>query len=302
MNTSNNDHDHPNDAVLALATEHGLHLDPTTVRHNEIGLDFLVVHANTVDGDPWILRIPRSPGVMDRVAVEGRILQLLKPRVSFAVPDWQIYTRQLIAYPSLPGTPGLELAADGTPDWFVDVNDPVFAGTLGDVLAELHNLPPELAIDTGVPIHGPDEVRSHWLDDIDIVAAEFPIATSLLDRWDEWLSNPTYWPEHSVLTHGEVYPGHTMVTDGAITGLIDWTTVEIGDPARDLAVQQSLATKESFAITLEHYQRGGGRVWPRIEEHCHILNSTDALTYALYALETGDPEHRRSAAELLNPS
>lgn len=290
-----------NPAILALAAAHGLELVRESLRRNDIGLDFLVVHADSVDGDPWILRIPRHPSVMERAAVEGRVLELLRTRVNFAVPDWRIHTERLIAYPPLPGYPGLELSDDGTPEWFVDVDDPMFAGTLGDVLAQLHQVPVSLTLDTGVAVLDPVEVRARWLDDIDVVTAEFPVAASLLDKWDAWLSDRSYWPEHSVLTHGEVYPGHTLVSEGAITGLIDWTTAEVGDPARDLAVQQSLASPESFELTLEHYRRGGGRTWPRIVEHCQLLHSTDALTYALYALETHDPVHRRAAAELLNP-
>lgn len=288
-------------SVVKLAAEHGLTLDPESLRRNDIGLDFLVVHAADSEGVAWILRIPRSHRVMPRASVEGRVLKLLTRRVSFDVPDWRIHTNRLIAYPALPGTPGLELGADGETNWFVDVNDPVFAASLGKVLAELHSVPPELAVDAGIPLFNPVEVRARWLDEIDVVAAEFTISAELLDSWDEWLNDASFWPEHSVLTHGEVYPGHTMVSDNAITGLIDWTTAEVGDPARDLSVQQSLASPESFEITLEHYHRGGGRTWPRFIEHCRRLNSTDALTFAQFALETGDVRHKQTAAEMLNP-
>ena len=288
-------------SVVKLAAEHGLTLDPESLRRNDFGLDFLVVHATADDGVGWILRIPRSRRVMPLAAVEGRVLELLKSRVSFDFPDWRIHSDRLIAYPALPGTPGLEITADGTTEWFVDVNDPVFAASLGDVLAELHSVPPELAVDAGIPLFSPVEVRARWLDEIDVVAAEFTISAELLDSWDEWLNDASFWPEHSVLTHGEVYPGHTMVSDSAITGLIDWTTAEVGDPARDLSVQQSLASPESFEITLEHYHRGGGRTWPRFIEHCRRLNSTDALTFAQFALETGDVRHKQTAAEMLNP-
>ena len=58
---------------------------------------------------------------------------------------------------------------------------------------------------------------------------------------------------------------------------------------------------EAFAATLQRYTERGGRVWPRLAEHCAEILSASSVAYGLFALETGVDEHRLAAAAQLNP-
>lgn len=295
------DHDTITADILDLAAGHGLSLQPESLRINEMGLDFRVALARTDTGEDWVLRIPRRPEVMDRAAPEGKVLQLVAPRLSAAVPGWRIHSASLIAYPLLPGEPGLELDEDGAPVWKVDTSSPAFAESLGDLLAELHGTPLDDAAATGVEVHSPAGLRQAWRDDIERVAREFTVAGHLLDRWEAWLDEDGYWPEHTVLTHGEIYPGHTLIRGGRISAVLDWTTASVGDPARDLSFHQATAAPEAFQVMVDRYVRGGGRVWPRLAEHCAEMFSANAVGYGIYVLDTGDETHREAAAAQLNP-
>ena len=288
--------------IVDLAAAHDLMIDSSTVAVNELGLDFRVAIARTDTGDQWVLRIPRRADVTARADVEGRLLRLVAPHLSVAVPDWQVQTPELIAYPLLPGTPGLELDARGEPEWYVDVSSTAFATSLGDILAQLHGIDAEQARSTGVEVRSPAEVREAWRTDIATVAAEFQIAPELMERWNAWLSDDSYWPTHSVLTHGEIYPAHTLVVDNDVTGVIDWTTAEVGDPARDFVFHHASASPAAFNLTVQRYIDGGGRVWPRFAEHCAHRFSASPVSYGLYALITEDEDHRTAAAAQLNPS
>ncbi|BAC17913.1 putative phosphotransferase [Corynebacterium efficiens YS-314] len=288
--------------ILALARAHRLDLDPESLRFIEMGLDFRVVMATDTVGRGWVLRIPRYPSVMDRAAAEARVLQVVSRHLPVQVPDWRIHTRELIAYPLLPGVPGLELAGDGEPVWNVDASSPVYVDDLAGILTQLHAIPAAEVADTGIPIRTPEEVRETWSADIDRVAQEFTVNTALLRRWREWVEEDSYWPEHTVLTHGELYPGHTLVEDGRITGIIDWTTARVGDPAADLMMQQMIGTPDSVERLLDRYVRGGGQIWPRIREHCAELIAASPVGYALYALEVDNPELLDAAAMMLNPA
>lgn len=289
------------DALLALASAHGLALDGTTLRTEEIGLDFRVAIASATDGDDWVLRIPRRPDVLQRAAVEQELLAMVGPRLDIAVPDWRISTAELIAYPLLPGTPGLSLAADGTVTWQVEMSSTVYAASLGTAVAHLHALDADAAAATGIEVRSPDRVREAWRADLDRVAAAFEISPALRTRWDAWLAEDSYWPQHSVLTHGELYPGHTLVQGEEISAIIDWTTAAIGDPAKDLMFHQSFAPPEVFDLAVEAYERGGGTVWPRLAEHCAEMFSAGAIGYGIYALDAGEEAHREAAAAALNP-
>lgn len=288
-------------AILELAARHGLHLQPDSLRVNEMGLDFRVVLARTTHGEEWVLRIPRRREVMGRAAVEDRVLSLIAPYLSVAVPEWRVHGRNLIAYPLLPGLPGLEIDERGEALWRVDPSSESYARALGELIADVHAVDRKLALATGVTVRTPEQNRRAWREDIARVSESFTVAPHLLARWEAWLGEDSYWPEHSVLTHGELYPGHTMIEDGRITGVLDWTTALIGDPARDFAVHRTLATREAFDLTVERYGQRGGRVWPRLADHAAELAAAGPVSYGLYVLDTGDESQRGAAQAQLNP-
>lgn len=288
--------------ILDLARAHQLHLDPASLSFIEMGLDFRVVMATDTAGRRWVLRIPRYPSVMKRAAPEAQLLTVVARHLSVEVPDWQIHTPDLIAYPLLPGIPGVELTDEGEPIWNVDVSSPDYVDSLAGVLTQLHSIAVEDVATTGITIHTPAQVREAWQTDLDTVSAHFTIDDVLLHRWRSWVEDDSYWPGHSVLTHGEIYAGHTLVENDVITGVIDWTTASVSDPARDLLMQQLSGTPESFERLLEHYVQGGGRIWPRIREHCVEMASASPVGFALYALEVENAELHQQAAQMLNPS
>lgn len=294
----------PNDlrkTVYQLAASHGLELDESTFDVKEMGLDFRVVLARAVDGERWALRIPRRDDVTQRAHIEGKLLRLVAPQVTTAVPDWRINAPDLIAYPLLPGEPGLELSETGEPEWRVDVSTPEFSESLGDFLSELHAIDVDAAAATGIEARTPTEVRNSWAADIDTVVKEFTVSEHLRTRWDAWLSDDSYWPDFSVLTHGEVYPAHTLVDDNIISAVLDWTTASVGDPAKDFMFHQASASAEAFQITVDRYVERGGTVWPKLAEHCAELFSASPVGYGVFALTTGEKEHFEAAAAQLNP-
>lgn len=287
--------------IRDLAQAHGLDIDPETIVVNELGLDFQVAIAEAVDGGSWVLRIPRRPDVTDRAAVEGRFLRDVAPHLSVAVPDWQIHTADLIAYPLLPGTPGLTIDEQGQPHWHFDVESADCAQSLADFLAELHSIDPALVRSSGIDEFSPAEVRQRKRDDIARVVAEFEVAPSLRERWAAWLDDDAYWPDFTTVTHGEVYPAHQLMDGPRNLSILDWTTAAIGDPARDFMFHHASVSAGSFDATLKRYVDKGGRVWPKFAEHCGELFSTSPVELGLYALQTGDSDHMEAARAQLNP-
>src|SRR5699024_10793570 len=103
---------------------------------------------------------------------------------------------------------------DGTTTWHVDMASPVYAASLGTVVAQLHATDVAEAAATGIEVRSAQQARQAWRDDLEHVAAEFRISPSLRARWDAWLAEDSYWPQHTVLTHGELYPATPWSTAG----------------------------------------------------------------------------------------
>ena len=288
--------------IVALAARHGLEIDPATVRLNEAGLDYRVAHAREVTGAHWVLRIPRRAGLAPGAKTEAVILDLVRDRIEPEVPQWRVHAEDLIAYPLLPGEPALTID-DGEPSWHVDLASQPFARAYGQLVGQLHQMPVSDAARAGLPAPTMVEIRAARAEELAQVAAEFRIAADLREQWDAWLADPSCWPEQTTFTHGELYHAHILIADeGTITGVLDWTTAGVGDPAKDLVFQASFAPPEAWATFLEAYQEAGGSTWTGLEKHCAQLHSFTPVNYGLYALVTREEEHRTAAQAMLDPS
>ncbi|GGQ36033.1 aminoglycoside phosphotransferase [Streptomyces griseomycini] len=293
------------DDVIALAAAHGPRLSAQSATVNEAGLDYRVVMASDATGQRWVLRIPRRVDVSGGMAAETRVLDLVAPVLAedgVAVPDWQIRSPELIAYPALPGAPGLTLTDTGEPDWHMDPASPDYAERLGRLLARLHSITPEQAEAAGVEVRTPAQVRQAWQDDIARVSEAFTVLPALTEAWQAWLEDDTCWPEQTVMTHGEIYPAHVLFDEeGTITGVLDWTTARVDDPARDLSAQYGAAGEEMLQATLTAYEQAGGRVHPGLAAQTKHLWDASPIGYALYALTTGADTDLATAAAMLDP-
>ena len=124
----------------SCASDHGLDIVPETITVNELGLDFQVAIAEAVDGQSWVLRIPRRPDVTDRAAVEGRFLQCdctPSQRRGPRLADPHAGPHRLSR--CCPVNLDLTIDEQGQPQWHFDVEADEYAQSLGDFLAELHS-------------------------------------------------------------------------------------------------------------------------------------------------------------------
>lgn len=289
--------------VVDLADRHGLQLNWNSLRLTEAGLDFRVAFASSPDGTDWILRIPRRDDVADGIAAEARILDLVGPQLEVAVPEWRIRTRELIAYPALPGEPGLTLDNAGEPVWHFDFEDPRHAKSLGTLIGQLHSIEQSSAREAGVPMQSPDAVRAEWRMRLEQVAESFTIATGLRSQWESWLDNDELWPEATVFTHGELYPAHLLLDPQTrVVGVLDWTTAKVSDPALDFMYHAMIVSSTAFEIAADAYESVTGHVPSNLQDRCAALAAAGPLNYAAYALTTGDPAHAEVAAGQLDPA
>lgn len=288
--------------LIELAARHGLMVDAEDMRLIEAGLDYRVAFVGAADdGEDWVLRAPRTRHAADKLSGERRVLEFVRSRLSVAVPVWEVCSDELVAYRRLPGEPGLTLDTNNQPVWHIEPSSPEFATALGRLIAELQALDVDAASAGGVPVMSISEVRSHWSAELDRVRAEFEVARPLESRWEAWLNNDSLWPEHAVFTHGELYAAHVLIEGPArIVGVLDWTTAKVGDPAVDFAYQHMLGPA-AFEATVAAYLEAGGVPLPNLAERCSEIIGAAPLAYAVFALHSGEPQHRAAAAAQLLP-
>jgi aminoglycoside phosphotransferase (APT) family kinase protein len=185
---------------------------PEQLVENDDGWDFKVL---ILDGE-WVLRIPRHSLAVEELEKEIELLPALAPLLPVEIPRFAHVSRQplYVVYPLIQGAPLSEEDPTG----------------LRAFLDALH----AVTVDE-IPAPRPD-----WLDTYRRQADEFRrvVLPLVADRragealLDSLESLTGFEP---VLTHSDLGPGHLLVRDGRLAGVIDWGDARIGDPAIDYA-------------------------------------------------------------------
>ncbi|OLO37056.1 macrolide 2'-phosphotransferase [Alkalihalophilus pseudofirmus] len=289
--------------VKQLAKSKGLDLLEDTIKINESGVDFRVAHAKDQKEDKWILRFPRRPESMRHALQEKKALDIINIYASFQVPNWSIFSDELIAYKQLSGVPAatIDVEQQGYV-WSLDENNvpTEYYQSLGKALAELHSLPQQKFKNIGVEILSASELRASMKLRMQRVNEKYDVNQNLWDRWQAWLAEDSLWPSHIGVKHGDLHPGHILIDkNNHVTGLIDWTEVGIADVSVDFMSHHLLFGKDGLNKLIDAYDNAGGKTWSRMAEHIIELLTTSGITVAEYAQVSGLKDMHEAAAHML---
>jgi aminoglycoside phosphotransferase (APT) family kinase protein len=207
---------------------------PVTVLAN--GWDNLICRL----GDKLAVRLPRRAVAAELVRHEQRWLPVLAPRLPLAVPVPVRIGEPALGYPwhwsiaaFLPG----QVAAICPPADLVET-----ASVLGGFLGALHVPAPADAPANpvrGVPLGSRGDAFAARVmrlgDAIDGAAAT--------RAWQAAVATPG-WAGPPLWLHGDLHPANILVSEGRVSGVIDFGDITAGDPATDLAVAWMLLPSE----------------------------------------------------------
>jgi aminoglycoside phosphotransferase (APT) family kinase protein len=228
-------------------------------------------------GDTLAARLPRIGWATGQAAKEARWLPRLAPALPVAVPRHVAHGRPGAGYPFewsvcswLPGRP-----ADRSADTVAAAVD--VAGFVNALRAvDTAGAPARAPGSRGGPLaHADDGVRAAIAQLADCFGDRFD-ADAALRIWDDALAAPT-WTGPERWLHGDLLPGNLLMADGRLTGVIDFGTLNVGDPACDLQPAWNLftgAARERFLAELgtDDASRRRGRGWV-------VRQTTVALPY-----------------------
>lgn len=186
-------------------------------------------------GDDLAARLPRIDWAVATVAKEQRWLPLLAPHLPLAVP-----------LPVADGAPSEEFPHPwGVVEWLpgemataAGLEDPIQAAR--DLAAFVRALREVDATDgprhnRGAPISRGDRMVRDGIAGVD---GEVDV-DALLDVWAEAVAAPAHAGPPTWF-HGDLSRLNVLATDGQVSGIIDWGTCGVGDPAIDMMVAWSL--------------------------------------------------------------
>ena len=249
----------------------------------------------------WVFRFPKRPDVERQLFIERRILPLLADRAPVPVPSFSFhgvpaagFPRHFAGYARLAGVPAIGLDASSA-------NAPV----LGEFLSVLHAVPAEIAADLDVPRYDPalllEEVREEALSDLHLVRDAMPDVSV-----GEWRPLIEAGPRDGdagaispVLVHGDLAAEHILVdpAGGAVTGVIDWSEIALGDPAIDFAGMWHWGGSMLAGAVLSRYARSHD---PGLIDRARYFGACRGIADILFGLETARPEYISAGTRALS--
>ena len=235
-----------------------------------------------LDTGELIVRIPRHNGAQADLQRETQVLATLRSRLPLPIPNTALMplaSGTVVAmHTKLPGTALVDIA---------DVSHTArqrLVDNLTEFLLALHRLP--------VDILGSADESDNSLYDwygllVEVDAKVLPLlsthgADSVRARFEKFLASNSE-PHPRVVIHGDFGTGNILIDNGKVTGIIDFASCAIGDPAYDLASLSAGLGDDIFAMM--------GRSYPGIDamrERISFYRSTFRLLDVLFGLEHGD--------------
>lgn len=259
-------------------------------------------NAVLIADDCLVFRFPRYADGVARLPRLVRLLQALHPRVSLVTPDPQYVCldppevgRAFIGYPVIPGEPLWREALDAIGD---DATLQRLAAQLATFLKELHAIGTE-TLEAALPGElARFDPLEKWRDLYARIRAKlFPhmrpdARQSVAEHFEAFLSQPPHRTIAPVLTHGDYGTGNWLYDPRTLraTGVIDFDSAGLGDPALDLAAPST--TPAGF---FDHFARAYG-VDDALLVRAQFYRGTFVLQDALFGAEHGDEDAFRALA------
>ena len=212
----------------------------------------------------WIFRFPRNSVVAENLRKEQAVLPVVAPQVEFAVPCFEYVGtwrgQPYAGYRRIPGRP-----LSSRPYTHTKLAGEV-AESIAAALSSLHDIPASLVSEAC----GVDPTVEAWRQRYDELRETVRISISpLLDSrmreavergFDRFLDKELSTLEDVALVHCDLGCEHILIGENgmAVTGLIDFEDVTIGDPAIDFVGIYVTYGMEAVERTREGYQRAAG--------------------------------------------
>jgi aminoglycoside phosphotransferase (APT) family kinase protein len=276
-------------ALAALASVAVPGLDVYDVlRSPHTDSDFDVVIVRDATGKRWVVRAPRRATAGAALEAEKGLLIALARAKDAGLIDFDVpYPAgaaplteggRAIVYSEVPGAP-LVLASLQP--------GPGLTAALGRTLAQIHELPPSLVEDQGLAAYSAESYRERRMAELDAGVQTGKVPPRLSDRWERQLENVAWWRFETTVVHGDMGEHQLMVSEGHVTGVVDWMDARVADPADDLAWLVASASSDVLDTITEAYTAARREVRdPHLLDRARLASEMALLRWLMYGVRT----------------
>lgn len=253
--------------LAALATSALPGLDVAQTRKHSHGAHGFFDSAQVItrEGRALVIRVPTSQTAETEQSADLVALRALtvgnRSRLPFDVPQFVGQTptggTRAIVYELLPGDSYDADALTGHEG---------VAGSIGRAIAAIHGLPTAFIGTAGLPQQSAQDCRTSTIDLIDSAANTGYLPAALLRRWEQATDDASLWQFAPTVVHGSLSAESILITDDAVSAVLGWSALCVGDPARDLhwlLAARGKAAETAVSAYTEARQGGDSRLTQR---------------------------------------
>ncbi|MFZ4894134.1 phosphotransferase [Plantibacter sp. Mn2098] len=241
-------------AALATSAVAGLELSHSASHTTGGEGNFDSARLRAGDGREYLIRVPASQQAETEQSADIIALRSLTNGIRSRLPfDAPAYVGQT----PLDGTRAVVFEfVDGFPlDAATLGHDEVLDDSVGRAIAAIHSLPTAFVAEAGLPVLTAEDLRSDARRIVTRATQTRLLPTAVRERWQRAVDDPALWHFQPTVIHGSLAADRILVTtrDGrtVVSGVIEWGSLRVGDPALDLHWIASLG--ESGEQTISTY-------------------------------------------------
>jgi aminoglycoside phosphotransferase (APT) family kinase protein len=253
-------------------------------------------------GAHLVVRAPADTGAGPRLTAEWEALAALTPGARARLPF------------GVPAGVGLLPAPQAVVTTYVDgsrlqpasvrAHAPL-AGAIGRAIAAIHELPTAIVADAGLPVASAADCVRAVEDLIGRADSTGEVPLELINRWSSAAADASLWQFRPVVVHGGLAPECVLVSpkddpDQRVTGVLGWSGLQVGDPARDLAWVLGLPSPGAAGSVLDTYGlvRGSGAD-PAIARRALLHAELEIARWLLHGIDRDDAGVVADAVQML---
>jgi aminoglycoside phosphotransferase (APT) family kinase protein len=284
-------------AALATAAVPGLEVVGTTALGSQGRGDVDSALLTTRDGRSLVIRVPRTPAAENEQSADLVALRALsdgvRSRLPFAVP-------RMLGQAPIDGTRALvsEFVA-GAPLTLEGVT-PGLAASIGHAIAAVHGLPTSVVADVGLPQRRPTDVVRDAVVTMDRAAATGLVPAALLRRWELAAEDATLWHFTPAVINGALGASSFLSVGETVTGVLGWSHLQVGDPARDLFWLLGSSDPAVAESAIDAYHQARGLHDRQVGRRAVFAAELEVARWLLHGTEQRSTEIVDDAVEMLS--
>ncbi|MDR5698937.1 phosphotransferase [Agromyces aerolatus] len=286
-------------AALATAAVPGLVVQAAGPHTRHAQGDFDAVRLVAADGRQLLIRVPRSQAAESEQSADLVALRSLTPgirsRLPFELPAF-------VGQAPIDGTraivtdfiPGAQRSADEL------TAESRLAESVGLAIAAIHALPTGFVADAGLSRRTAAESRDEVIALVGRAADTGRLPAALLRRWEEATDDAALWRFEPTVINGGLAAESILVDGERVTGVVGWSRLAAGDPARDL---HWLLTSRGQAAerALEAYLAGrDGAADEHLPRRALMYGELELARWLLHGVDSHDETIVEDAVGLLD--